>query len=31
MWRYGETAAIAICLEALYQLKQVEVTLTLAS
>jgi hypothetical protein len=31
MWRYGETAAIGICLEALYQLKQVEVTLTLAS
>jgi hypothetical protein len=37
-WRYGETAAfvkrrlwrIGICLEALYQLKQVEVTLALA-
>lgn len=27
MWRYGETAAIGICLEALYQLKRVEVRL----
>ena len=26
MWRYGETAAIGICLEALYQLKQIEVS-----
>lgn len=29
MWRYGETAAIGICLEALYQLKRVEVKLAL--
>ena len=29
MWRYGETAAIGICFEALYQLKQIEVRLDL--
>ena len=31
MWRYGETAAMGICLEALYQLKRVEVRLDLES
>ncbi len=29
MWRYAETGALAICLEALYQLKQIEVDLKL--
>ncbi|MEM8808321.1 MAG: hypothetical protein AAGF01_20060 [Cyanobacteria bacterium P01_G01_bin.38] len=28
MWQYGETAAIAICLDALYHLKHVQVNLT---
>ncbi|WP_250565676.1 hypothetical protein [Adonisia turfae] len=29
MWRYAETGALAICLDALYQLKQIEVDLKL--
>lgn len=29
MWRYAETGALAICLEALYQLKQIDVDLKL--
>jgi hypothetical protein len=29
-WSYGETAAVAICREALYQLKQVKVDLALS-
>ena len=29
MWRYAETGSLTICLDALYQLKQVEVNLKL--